>query len=65
MNKKYLEFNRVVGIDFTAQLAELLHDKLEDIGVNSDQEVLFFKLYDGKFSDKLDELIQMIIEDLT
>ena len=65
MNKKYLEFNRVVGIDFTTQLADLLHDKLEDIGVNSDQEVLFFKLYDGKCSDKLDELIQMIIEDLT
>ena len=65
MNKKYLEFNRVVGIDFTTELADLLHDKLKDIGIKSDPDALFCKLYDETYSDKLDELIQMIIEDLT
>jgi len=65
MNKKYLEFNRVVGIDFTTELADLLHDKLKCVGIKSDPEALFCKLYDETYSDKLDELIQMIIEDLT
>lgn len=65
MNKKYLEFNRVVGIEFTTQLADLLHNRLEDIGVKSDPDALFWKLYDETYSEKLDELIQMIIEDLT
>lgn len=65
MSKKYLEFNRKVGIDFTTELADVLHEKMKTIGIKSDPEALFCNLYDEKYSEKLDDLIQCIIEDLT
>lgn len=65
MNKKYLEFNSKVGIDFTTELADILHEKLKTIGIKSDPEALLCNLYDEKYSEKLDDLIQCIIEDLT
>lgn len=65
MNKKYLDFNKKVGIDFTTDLADMLHEHLKTISVNSDPEALFCNLYDDKYREKLDDLIMTIIEDLT
>lgn len=64
MHEKHYEFNKENSVSFTTELADLLHEKLKKIGIKSDPEALFCNLYDEKYSEKLDDLIALIIEDL-
>ena len=65
MNEKQKEFNKKHAVSFATELADSLHEKLKSIGIKSDPEALFCNLYDEKYSEKLDDLIAMIIEDLS
>lgn len=64
MHKKHREFNKENSVSFTTELADLFHEKLNKIGIKSDPEALSRNLYDEKYSEKLDDLIALIIEDL-